>query len=241
MAVLHGGAGTRAVTAGLLLPARAARRPRRREPAHGSPWPSRRASPLSCRQRARSSGRDRPPNANMPDLGPAAGESTAERPGQPQGRGPLSDRGARLQGMTALDRFSAPTRAWFEAAFAEPTPAQAGAWEAIAAGRNALVVAPTGSRQDAVGVPLGDRPAARRSRAPRATRRRRTRVLYVSPLKALGGRRRAQPARPADRHPADRRAARRHACPTSRVGHAVGRHRPADRAPHARHARRPTS
>ena len=45
--------------------------------------------------------------------------------------------------MTALDRFSAPTRAWFEASFARPTPAQEGAWDAIAAGRNALVVAPT--------------------------------------------------------------------------------------------------
>ena len=45
----------------------------------------------------------------------------------------------------ALDRFSEPTRTWFGAAFAEPTPAQAGAWEAIGAGRHALVVAPTGS------------------------------------------------------------------------------------------------
>ena len=44
-----------------------------------------------------------------------------------------------------LAEFSAPTRTWFEAAFAAPTPAQVGAWEAIAAGRNALVVAPTGS------------------------------------------------------------------------------------------------
>jgi len=44
-----------------------------------------------------------------------------------------------------LDRFSEPTRAWFRAAFAEPTPAQTGAWEAIAGGGHALVVAPTGS------------------------------------------------------------------------------------------------
>ena len=41
--------------------------------------------------------------------------------------------------------FSEATRTWFGAAFAEPTPAQTGAWEAIAAGRHALVVAPTGS------------------------------------------------------------------------------------------------
>ena len=45
----------------------------------------------------------------------------------------------------ALARFSEPTRTWFGAAFAEPTPAQTGAWEAIGAGRPALVVAPTGS------------------------------------------------------------------------------------------------
>jgi ATP-dependent Lhr-like helicase len=43
----------------------------------------------------------------------------------------------------ALERFSAPTRTWFSAAFAEPTPAQVGAWEAISQGRHALVVAPT--------------------------------------------------------------------------------------------------
>ena len=44
-----------------------------------------------------------------------------------------------------LGAFSEPTRAWFAAAFAEPTPAQVGAWSAIAAGKHALVVAPTGS------------------------------------------------------------------------------------------------
>ena len=47
--------------------------------------------------------------------------------------------------QTGLERFSEPTRAWFAAAFAEPTPAQQGAWDAIGAGRHALVVAPTGS------------------------------------------------------------------------------------------------
>jgi ATP-dependent Lhr-like helicase len=47
--------------------------------------------------------------------------------------------------LAALSRFSEPTRAWFAAAFAEPTAAQVGAWEAIGEGRHALVVAPTGS------------------------------------------------------------------------------------------------
>ncbi|MCD6640127.1 MAG: ATP-dependent helicase [Nocardioides sp.] len=85
--------------------------------------------------------------------------------------------------MSALDRFSAPTRTWFEAAFAEPTPAQVGAWDAIAAGRHALVVAPTGSGKTLSaflhGIDTllsGQRPE---------DRSRHTRVLYISPLKAL--------------------------------------------------------
>ena len=44
-----------------------------------------------------------------------------------------------------LGRFSEPTRAWFAEAFEAPTAAQVGAWEAVSAGRNTLVVAPTGS------------------------------------------------------------------------------------------------
>ncbi|WP_322921771.1 ATP-dependent helicase [Nocardioides renjunii] len=86
--------------------------------------------------------------------------------------------------MTALDRFSAPTRAWFEASFASPTPAQEGAWDAIAAGKHALVVAPTGSGKTlsaflhAIDRLLStERPD---------DKMRRTRVLYISPLKALG-------------------------------------------------------
>ena len=45
----------------------------------------------------------------------------------------------------ALSRFSALTREWFTGTFAEPTPAQAQAWSAIADGDNTLVIAPTGS------------------------------------------------------------------------------------------------
>jgi hypothetical protein len=44
-----------------------------------------------------------------------------------------------------LARFSPLTRTWFGEAFAEPTPALAGAWEAIASGRHTLVV---GGQQD---------------------------------------------------------------------------------------------
>ncbi len=46
---------------------------------------------------------------------------------------------------TALAAFSPQTRGWFETVFAEPTPAQDAAWQAISAGQSTLVVAPTGS------------------------------------------------------------------------------------------------
>ncbi len=85
---------------------------------------------------------------------------------------------------SALSRFSAPTRAWFAAAFAAPTPAQAGAWEAIGAGRHALVVAPTGSGKT-LSAFLWSIDRLLTSEPP-ADRAHRTRVLYISPLKALG-------------------------------------------------------
>jgi ATP-dependent Lhr-like helicase len=82
----------------------------------------------------------------------------------------------------ALGRFSTLTRAWFENAFAAPTPAQVGAWEAIAGGGNALVVAPTGSGKTlAAFLQAIDHFAA----APPVDPKQRLRVLYVSPLKAL--------------------------------------------------------
>src|SRR5438105_3996120 len=45
----------------------------------------------------------------------------------------------------ALDRFSAPVRAWFETSFAAPTDAQAKGWPAIADGEHTLLLASTGS------------------------------------------------------------------------------------------------
>ncbi|HEX4189569.1 MAG TPA: ATP-dependent helicase [Marmoricola sp.] len=82
-----------------------------------------------------------------------------------------------------MDQFSEPTRTWFQAAFAAPTPAQTGAWEAIAAGRHALVVAPTGSGKTLAAFLWSlDRIATE----PRpAEKLKRCRVLYISPLKAL--------------------------------------------------------
>src|SRR6201994_636633 len=96
--------------------------------------------------------------------------------GVPGGGGPVSS-GA------ALDGFSAATREWFEGAFAVPTQAQAQGWHSIGQGGDTLVIAPTGSgtARAGCGGATGGRPPAP---AP-ADRKRRTRVLYVSPLKAL--------------------------------------------------------
>ena len=46
---------------------------------------------------------------------------------------------------SGLGRFSAWTRGWSEGAFAAPTLAQVGAWDALASDQDVLVVAPTGS------------------------------------------------------------------------------------------------
>ncbi|MEH0840780.1 ATP-dependent helicase [Micromonospora sp. CPCC 205711] len=79
--------------------------------------------------------------------------------------------------------FGAATREWFRAAFAAPTAAQTGAWRSVAAGRNALVVAPTGSGKTLAAFLWSlDRLA---KEPPPAEARQRCRVLYVSPLKAL--------------------------------------------------------
>ncbi|WP_236052129.1 ATP-dependent helicase, partial [Nonomuraea cypriaca] len=73
------------------------------------------------------------------------------------------------------------TRQWFEGAFQAPTAAQEGAWESIARGDNTLVVAPTGSGKTLAAFLWSlDRLAAEPAGPPKGTR-----VLYVSPLKAL--------------------------------------------------------
>src|SRR5204862_3984571 len=96
------------------------------------------------------------------------GRQTVEMPPEPRVGDPLA-------------AFSEPTRAWFSAAFAEPTPAQAGAWAAIGAGRHALVVAPTGSGKTLSAFLWSiDRLLSDSGRDGKGTR-----VLYVSPLKAL--------------------------------------------------------
>lgn len=89
-----------------------------------------------------------------------------------------------------LERFTPATQDWFRGAFSAPTPAQAGAWDAISAGRHALVVAPTGSGKTLSAFLWAiDRVFRERTDAGDAAPAKgaaRTRILYISPLKALG-------------------------------------------------------
>ncbi|MGM1017954.1 MAG: ATP-dependent helicase [Actinomycetota bacterium] len=103
-----------------------------------------------------------------------------------------------------LERFTPATQDWFRGAFADPTPAQAGAWTAISAGKHALVVAPTGSGKTLSAflwaidrvfrermaepqiAPAETGSAKKRARARSDDDTPRTRILYISPLKALG-------------------------------------------------------
>lgn len=82
-----------------------------------------------------------------------------------------------------MQQFSAPTRTWFDAAFASPTAAQEGAWDAVSAGRHALVVAPTGSGKT-LSAFLWSLDRLFTEGRPQE-KQKRCRVLYVSPLKAL--------------------------------------------------------
>jgi ATP-dependent Lhr-like helicase len=78
-----------------------------------------------------------------------------------------------------LSGFTPQVREWFERAFAAPTPAQAQAWPAIATGEHTLISAPTGSGKTLAAFLWAlDRLVAE----PTADR---TRLVYVSPLKAL--------------------------------------------------------
>jgi ATP-dependent Lhr-like helicase len=89
--------------------------------------------------------------------------------------------------VSALDVFQPAVAAWFRAALGEPTAAQALGWPAIARGESTLLLAPTGSGKTLAAFLVAiDRlmhaPPSSRSRGRGAGG---TRVLYVSPLKAL--------------------------------------------------------
>jgi ATP-dependent Lhr-like helicase len=98
---------------------------------------------------------------------------------------------------TLPDLLHEPTRTWFSSSFAAPTEAQVGAWSGIGAGEHVLVSAPTGSGKTLaaflasidrllfVPPPPAQVSAHRPADARRRPGARTTRVLYVSPLKAL--------------------------------------------------------
>jgi ATP-dependent Lhr-like helicase len=81
----------------------------------------------------------------------------------------------------SLSSFSPRVRDWFEQAFAAPTPAQEQAWPAIARGEHVLVSAPTGSGKTLAAFLW----ALDRLSGEGAAGGAGTRVVYVSPLKAL--------------------------------------------------------
>ncbi|NNG34957.1 ATP-dependent helicase [Nakamurella sp. DB0629] len=83
-----------------------------------------------------------------------------------------------------MARFSPLVRQWFGQAFAEPTAAQAGAWDAIGKGEHTLVVAPTGSGKTlAAFLSAIDRIVTRPE--PPSDPHHRCGVIYLSPIKAL--------------------------------------------------------
>src|ERR1700744_4471240 len=85
--------------------------------------------------------------------------------------------------IESLESFSPATRAWFTAVFAATKLAPTQAWKAIGKGADTLVIAPTGSGKTLAAFLWAlDRLAAT---PPPADPKRRCRVLYVSPLKAL--------------------------------------------------------
>ncbi|MBY0443261.1 MAG: ATP-dependent helicase [Mycobacteriaceae bacterium] len=79
--------------------------------------------------------------------------------------------------------FQAVTRDWFSTTFDAPTPAQTQAWSAIARGTNTLVIAPTGAGKTLAAFlwALDNLTRPANTSTPNIG----TRVLYVSPLKAL--------------------------------------------------------
>lgn len=93
---------------------------------------------------------------------------------------------------SALELFAPATQAWFGESFDGPTPAQEGAWRGVAGDEHVLVVAPTGSGKTLAAflsaidrLMHADRPADATTDDGATEEAAGTRVLYISPLKAL--------------------------------------------------------
>jgi ATP-dependent helicase Lhr and Lhr-like helicase len=84
---------------------------------------------------------------------------------------------------SALDSFHPAVASWFTRTFDAPTPAQAEAWPAIQSGRNVLVAAPTGSGKTFAAFLAAMDQLVREGIEGALPDE--TRVVYVSPLKAL--------------------------------------------------------
>src|SRR5690606_8663174 len=88
-----------------------------------------------------------------------------------------------MSGSPVLDQFSPAVRAWFETSFPEPTAPQVAGWPTIASGAHTLILAPTGSGKTLSAFLWAiDRLT---STSPPEERTHRTRVVYLSPLRAL--------------------------------------------------------
>src|SRR3984893_12793207 len=79
--------------------------------------------------------------------------------------------------------FHPAVAAWFDATFHAPTEAQAQAWPAIKAGHNVLIAAPTGSGKTLAAFLAAIDGLVRQALAKKLPEE--TRIVYVSPLKAL--------------------------------------------------------
>src|SRR6202171_3512990 len=85
--------------------------------------------------------------------------------------------------MNALDTFHPAVAAWFSRTFDAPTPAQERAWPALQSGQHVLVAAPTGSGKTfAAFLAAIDQLVKEGLQGPLPDE---TRIVYVSPLKAL--------------------------------------------------------